>query len=77
MKIGQTYSQRDAARQAKLRAEYGVWRPWFAWRPIPLPDGRRVWLEWVERAPDYIYESYGYLHTYSPPFSRWKYRERP
>lgn len=24
------------------------WRPWFAWRPVPI-DGRRVWLRKIER----------------------------
>jgi len=27
---------------------YG-WRAWFAWRPVRLQDGRRVWWRWVER----------------------------
>lgn len=29
----------------KARAE---WHQWFAWHPIRLKDGRRVWLETVE-----------------------------
>ncbi|MBV8912824.1 MAG: hypothetical protein JOZ05_07285 [Acetobacteraceae bacterium] len=35
----------------------GVWRPWFAWHPVRLPDEetdgavvvRHAWLRWVER----------------------------
>lgn len=26
------------------------WRRKFAWRPVKLMNGRRVWLEWVEVA---------------------------
>lgn len=25
------------------------WHPWFAWRPVRLPDNRRAWLEVVSR----------------------------
>ena len=25
------------------------WKPWFAWYPVCLDDGRRVWMERVER----------------------------
>jgi hypothetical protein len=29
--------------------EEAEWYRWFAWRPIILGTGQRVWLEWVER----------------------------
>lgn len=33
----------------QYQARTWVWRPWFAWRPVGLPDGRTAWLESVER----------------------------
>ncbi len=26
-----------------------TWQLWFAWRPVRLIDGRRVWLETIQR----------------------------
>lgn len=28
---------------------YQVWQLWYAWHPVTLDDGTRVWLELVER----------------------------
>jgi hypothetical protein len=30
------------------------WRPWFAWRPVKLEDGRIAWLERVQKQPRWI-----------------------
>lgn len=31
----------------------GEWSKWFAWHPVTLDDGRRAWLEMVERISAY------------------------
>ena len=31
--------------------QFRRWRPWYAWRPVRLQDGRMAWLARVERRP--------------------------
>ncbi len=33
----------------RWKAKTGVWRKWFAWRPVLTAQGYYVWLEYVER----------------------------
>jgi hypothetical protein len=46
------------------------WHRWFAWHPVDLPDGDRVWWEVVERKGEYHYDSCGGSWTY-------EYRDSP
>lgn len=48
MIFGRTIKEREARREARKAASM-VWHPFFAWRGVPLMDGRWVWLEKVER----------------------------
>lgn len=51
----QAYMDRHAAERAKRRE----WHLWFAWRPVKLDTGQKVWLETVWRQEyEGIYDSY-------------------
>jgi len=46
------------------------WRPWFAWHPIRLGDGRWCWMRSVERGCRLI------AAPYCTPWFEWRYRAR-
>jgi hypothetical protein len=60
MKFGLTYDEQ--IRRQKKDKEYEIarmkpflmWHKWFAWHPVRLDDGRRVWLETILRRLDEI-----------------------
>ena len=63
--------------QAWRRADSKKWRPWFAWFPIFLSDGRTAWLEVVERQRQYYQASWDRHYLLPEPVGeRWLYRER-
>lgn len=45
-----------------------MWSPMFAWYPVTLEDGTRVWWEWVQFKIEYVADEYGM------PSYEWKYR---
>lgn len=48
MIYGKTHEQYRKERHIKW-AKQAEWRRWFAWYPVSLPDGRRVWLQCIEK----------------------------
>ena len=58
----------------ELAVRVRLWRPWFAWHPITLPDGRKAWLCWVERRLDKtVMDLIPYMPMTAPP-QIWEYR---
>lgn len=55
--------------EAYVKREYS-WRPWFAWRPVRLIDGRRAWRCMVERR----HKKMTVLDLYYPPLTVHEYR---
>lgn len=48
-KCGLTQEECDAKAEARYNALDKDWKPWFAWFPISVAEGKCRWLEWVER----------------------------
>jgi len=58
----------DAAKQEERIRKLGLWRPWFAWRPVYDYDtGDLVWWEPMERMTEFVT---GYDGTYA--FQRYR-----
>lgn len=39
----------DCGESTDKKLEVSKWKPWFAWFPVRLDDGRLAWLRWIKR----------------------------
>ena len=68
MIFGKTSAQKDKEYQTYLKNF--TFKIKFAWFPIELDDGRKVWLQYYKYKP-LIWDKYGYYYSNSKIIYRW------